>query len=224
MLLIDQNLVDWSVKDQIAVSFGHDVIIWLCKDDITMSFDIKCPRSLAYSPNGEYLAIGCKSCEYPGKNQHFLLDNDVLYNNLIRKVVELWDVSCGQDMSVLCGKVFCLKHVAVQCIEWTLTGKQIVCGTYYGSMYIISVPDMNVLRKIRKHNLPITILRFSPTNQYLASGDSEGNIIIYDWNMCSVYLYVRSRRKLNVVFDWHPWTGVDLAICKYIINSLHRLD
>lgn len=67
LISIDQNLVDWSIRGQIAVSFGHDVIIWQSKEDITMAFDIKCPRSLAYSPDGEFLAIGCKSCEYPGK-------------------------------------------------------------------------------------------------------------------------------------------------------------
>ncbi|KNC24701.1 Protein cortex [Lucilia cuprina] len=200
----DQNLVDWSIRGQIAVSFGHDVIIWQSKEDITMAFDIKCPRSLAYSPSGELLAIGCKSCEYPGKS--FLL--------------ELWDVSCPQDFCVICGKVFSLKHIAVQCIEWTSTGKQIVCGTHYGSIYVLSVPDMNTVKKIRKHHLPITIIRFSPTMRYLASGDSEGNIVIYNWNMCSVYLYVRSRRKLNVVFDWHPWTGVDLAISEDVPASI----
>ena len=67
ILILDQNLVDWSTRGQIAVSFGHDVIIWQSKEDITMAFEIKCPSSLAYSPNGELLAIGCKSCEYPGK-------------------------------------------------------------------------------------------------------------------------------------------------------------
>lgn len=89
-------------------------------------------------------------------------------------------------------------------------------------MYVLSVPTMNTIKKIRKHNLPITIIRFAPTMRYLATGDSEGNIVIYNWNMCSVYLYVRSRRKLNVVFDWHPWTGVDLAICMFK-NSFYFL-
>ncbi|TMW47318.1 hypothetical protein DOY81_007598, partial [Sarcophaga bullata] len=199
----DQNLVDWSTRGQIAVSFGHDVIIWQSKEDITMAFEIKCPSSLAYNPNGELLAIGCKSCEYP--------------------VLELWDVSCSQDFCIISGRVFSLKHGAVQCIEWTLSGKQIVCGTSNGSIYVLSVPDMNTIKKIRKRNLPITIARFSPNMRYLATGDSEGNIYIYNWNTCSVYLYVRSKRKLNIIFDWHPWTGVDLAISTDLPASIMLL-
>ncbi|XP_059218845.1 protein cortex isoform X2 [Stomoxys calcitrans] len=196
----EQNLVDWSSRGQIALSFGHDVIIWQSKVDITMAFNIKCPRSLAYSPSGEFLAIGCKSVGFPA--------------------LELWDVSCTDDFSVVSGKIFHKKYGDVLCIEWTVSGKQIVSGTRYGTMYILSVPELNTLKKIRKHHLPITIIRFSPNMRYLAAGDAEGNIVVYNWSMCTPYLFVKSRRKLSVVFDWHPWTGVDLAISEDVPASI----
>lgn len=122
-------------------------------------------------------------------------------------------MSRSKNFSVASGKVFSLKHVDILCIQWSLSGKQLVCGTRSGYIYVLSVPDLNTIKKLRQHNLPITLLRFSPTMRYLASGDSEGNIFIYNWSTCSVYLYVGSKRKLKVFFDWHPWTGVDLAIC-----------
>ncbi|XP_075160539.1 cdc20/fizzy protein cortex isoform X1 [Haematobia irritans] len=196
----EQNLVDWSSEGQIALSFGHDIIIWQSKVDITMAFNIKCPRSLAYSPSGSFLAIGCKSVGYP--------------------TLELWDVSCTDDFCVANGKIFQMLYGDILCIEWTLSEKQIVCGTQHGTMYVLSIPELNTLKKIRKHQLPITIMRFSPTMRYLATGDSEGNIVIYDWSVCKAYFYVKSRRKLSVVFDWHPWTGVDLAISEDVPASI----
>ncbi|XP_061391211.1 protein cortex [Musca vetustissima] len=196
----EQNLVDWSTKGQIALSFGQDVIIWQSKDDITMAFNIQCPRSLAYSPSGEFLAIGCKCISFPA--------------------LELWDVARTDDFSILCGKVFPIKYGDVLCIEWNTTGTQLVCGTRFGTVYVLSVPELTTIKKLQKHQLPITIIRFSPTMRYLATGDAEGNIVIYNWNMCTECLSMKSRRKLNVVFDWHPWTGVDLAISEDVPASI----
>ncbi|XP_075160540.1 cdc20/fizzy protein cortex isoform X2 [Haematobia irritans] len=134
--------------------------------------------------------------------------------------LELWDVSCTDDFCVANGKIFQMLYGDILCIEWTLSEKQIVCGTQHGTMYVLSIPELNTLKKIRKHQLPITIMRFSPTMRYLATGDSEGNIVIYDWSVCKAYFYVKSRRKLSVVFDWHPWTGVDLAISEDVPASI----
>lgn len=215
--IIEQNLVDWSSNGQIAFSFGHDVVIWQSKVDITMSFSVKCPRSLAYSPSGQFLAIGCKSVGFPGKLHkiRIIISTSIF---IFYVVIEMWDVSCVDDFTAVSGKIFHSKYSDVLCIEWAASGKQLVCGTRYGTMYVLSVPELSTIKKIRKHLLPVTIIRFSPTMRYLASGDSEGNVVIYNWNMCTVYLYVKSRRKLNVVFDWHPWTGVDLAICKFFFR------
>ncbi|XP_073837958.1 cdc20/fizzy protein cortex [Musca autumnalis] len=196
----EQNLVDWSTKGQIALSFGQDVIIWQSKEDITMAFNIQCPSSLAFSPSGEFLAIGCKCLNFPA--------------------LELWDVARTDDFSIFCGKVFNLWYGDVLCIEWNTTGTQIVCGTRFGTIYVLSVPELFTIKKLQKYHLPITILRFSPTMRYLATGDAEGNIVIYNSNMYTEYLSVKSRRKLNVVFDWHPWTGVDLAISEDVPASI----
>lgn len=59
-------MVDWSVNGQIVASFGQDLIIWKRTDDVTMLFNVKSIKSLAFSPDGKTLAIGCKINEYPG--------------------------------------------------------------------------------------------------------------------------------------------------------------
>ncbi|XP_067643673.1 protein cortex isoform X6 [Eurosta solidaginis] len=63
----DPNMVDWSVNEQIVASFGQDVIIWKRCDDVTMLFNVKSIKSLAFSPAGTFLAIGCKTNEFPAE-------------------------------------------------------------------------------------------------------------------------------------------------------------
>lgn len=58
--------MDWSITDQMAVSFGQDVIVWHNRDETTMVFSVKNPRALRYSKNGKYLAIGCTDHGFPG--------------------------------------------------------------------------------------------------------------------------------------------------------------
>lgn len=64
---IDLNMMDWSVNDQMALSFDENLIIWRNRDDTSMIFNVERTSSLKYSPNGKYLAIGCKDDENPGK-------------------------------------------------------------------------------------------------------------------------------------------------------------
>lgn len=60
-------MMDWSVNDQMAVSFDENLIIWRNRDDTSMIFNVERTSSLKYSPNGKYLAIGCKDGENPGE-------------------------------------------------------------------------------------------------------------------------------------------------------------
>lgn len=62
----DLNLMDWSITDQMAVSFGQDIIVWHNRDETTMVFSVKNPAALKYSKDGKYLAIGCMDHGFPG--------------------------------------------------------------------------------------------------------------------------------------------------------------
>ncbi|KAL9908407.1 cdc20/fizzy protein cortex isoform 1-T1 [Glossina fuscipes fuscipes] len=195
----EENMIDWSVNGQIAVLFGHDVMIWKSKEDITMVFNVRYPSALAYSPNGEYLAISCKTGEHP--------------------VVELWDVQ-SPSFSVQSGQIFEQKYNHILALAWDRPGTHLVCGSHFGTIFVLSAPNMNIIMKFHKHYLPITIIRFSPNRRYMASGDEEGNLVVYNWGSCSVHLYIYSRRGLRVVFDWHPWTDSDLVISEKVPASI----
>lgn len=235
---LEENMIDWSSNGQIAVLFGHDVMIWKSKEDITMVFNVRYPSALAYSPNGEYLAISCKTGEHPGEQIKLKLKPELIlfalslslfwaripeildetrpsYTNFcLFLVVELWDVQ-SPNFSVQSGQIFEHKYTHILALAWDRPGTHLVCGSHFGTIFVLSVPNMNIIMKFHKHYLPITIIRFSPNRRYMASGDEEGNLVVYNWGSCSVHLYIYSRRGLRVVFDWHPWTDSDLVICKY---------
>uniref|UniRef100_A0A1A9WDY9 Uncharacterized protein n=1 Tax=Glossina brevipalpis TaxID=37001 RepID=A0A1A9WDY9_9MUSC len=195
----DENRIDWSINGQIAVLFGHDVMIWKSKEDATMVFTLRNPSALAYSPNGEYLALSCKTRQRP--------------------VVELWEVQ-SPNFSVQNAQIFEQKHCHIHVVAWSLTGTQLVCGSHSGTIFVLSVPHMDIVLKVQKHYLPVTIIRFSPNRRYMASGDEEGNLVVYNWDSCNVHLYVYSRRGLRSVFDWHPWTGSNLVIAEKVPASI----
>ncbi|XP_067643669.1 protein cortex isoform X2 [Eurosta solidaginis] len=196
----DPNMVDWSVNEQIVASFGQDVIIWKRCDDVTMLFNVKSIKSLAFSPAGTFLAIGCKTNEFP--------------------VLELWEVGLSTKFLILNGKVFSSVHGEVHSIVWSHNSTQVICGTGLGCLYVLSVPDLNVMKKVRRHKMPIERIKLSPNRGYLASGDTCGDIVVYNWPSCDVYFVVRSKRKLNTDFDWHPWNGDDLIIAETVPASI----
>ncbi|XP_011193098.2 protein cortex isoform X1 [Zeugodacus cucurbitae] len=196
----DPNMVDWSVNGQIVASFGQDLIIWKRTDDVTMLFNVKSIKSLAFSPDGKILAIGCKIDEYP--------------------VLELWEVVNSTKSLVVNGKVFSRDHLNLHSMIWNQSGSQIICGTGFGCLYVLSVPDLKVLRKVRRHKMPINRIKLSPNMRYIASGDTSGDIVVYNWSSCDVYLVVCSKRKLHTDFDWHPWNGDDLVIAETVPASI----
>ena len=128
--------------------------------------------------------------------------------------LEIWEVNHGREFTVINGKVFSPQHLAVRCIEWSSQGTEVICGTSVGCLYVLVVPEMVVRKRVRSHETPIVRIKLSPNNRFLASGDSSGNVVIYTWNSCEIYLLIKSVQTLNHCFDWHPWISGCLAISK----------
>ncbi|XP_067643670.1 protein cortex isoform X3 [Eurosta solidaginis] len=135
-------------------------------------------------------------------------------------VLELWEVGLSTKFLILNGKVFSSVHGEVHSIVWSHNSTQVICGTGLGCLYVLSVPDLNVMKKVRRHKMPIERIKLSPNRGYLASGDTCGDIVVYNWPSCDVYFVVRSKRKLNTDFDWHPWNGDDLIIAETVPASI----
>lgn len=138
-------------------------------------------------------------------------------------VLELWKLQPAQEFLVINGKIFQKWIKAIRCIEWSNDSERIVCGTESGVIVILSACTLRTLHKIQKHNHRIRCMRYSPNGQYLATADTQGHIYVFHSKQYKVFMCFRTKSG-EISFDWHPWSGVDLAICKLNIFKTNLSD
>ncbi|KAH8329091.1 hypothetical protein KR074_003718, partial [Drosophila pseudoananassae] len=201
---IDNNMMDWSVTDQVAISSSQDIMLWRNLDEKTMVFKLESPTSLKYSPDGKHLAIGCMDGSYP--------------------VLDFWEIMSDMEFLVTFRRYFMKSMGHICCIEWSPNGDEIFCGTNCGVIIVLTYPKLKSTQ-IREHRHPITKIKFDPIGKYIASSDTNGTIFIFDAFSKKRLLKLGCR---SAVFDWHPWTGEDLVIAErrpasiFIFNMTSR--
>nr|NP_001260144.1 cortex, isoform B [Drosophila melanogaster]NP_523494.1 cortex, isoform A [Drosophila melanogaster]Q960N3.2 RecName: Full=Protein cortex [Drosophila melanogaster]AAF52421.1 cortex, isoform A [Drosophila melanogaster]AAK54464.1 cortex [Drosophila melanogaster]AGB92680.1 cortex, isoform B [Drosophila melanogaster] len=188
---VDYNMMDWSSGGMVAMSSGQDVMLWRNLDESTMVFSVESPTSLKYSPDGKHLAIGCMDRNYP--------------------VLDLWEVRSPTEFLVSYRKLFFKSMGYISCIEWSHDGKEVICGTQCGVIIVLAMPTLNTLMQLREHRHTVKKMKFAPTHKYFASSDTDGKIFIFDAVLKVRLLKLDGR---SIVFDWHPWTGEDLAVAE----------
>ncbi|XP_017069684.2 protein cortex [Drosophila eugracilis] len=188
---IDYNLMDWSSSGMVAMSSGQDIMLWRNLDESTMVFSVESPTSLKYSPDGKYLAIGCMDRNYP--------------------VLDLWEVRSPMEFLVSYRKLFVKSVGCVSCIEWSHDGKELICGTQCGVIVVLNMPKLRTVMQINEHLKKVNKIKFSPTRKYIASSDTDGQICIFD---ATNKLRMLALDGKSTCFDWHPWTGEDLALAE----------
>ncbi|XP_017858626.1 PREDICTED: protein cortex isoform X1 [Drosophila arizonae] len=196
----DLNMMDWSVNDQMAVSFDENLIIWRNRDDTSMIFNVERTSSLKYSPNGKYLAIGCKDGENP--------------------VLEIWLLQSPKEFLVANGKYLPRSFESICCIEWSEDGEEILCGTMSGQIVVIQFSTMTIEHVLRQHTKRICCMRFSPMRRYLATADIQGQIYIFHGVSYKVIMRLGAKQG-GIVFDWHPWQAAELAISEKKLSSIY---
>lgn len=184
--------IDWSVTGQIAASFEQELVLWTLSLDLTLSYKFRNSGSIAYCPKGKFLAIALRKFDYTA--------------------LELWDISSKTDLYMHESFFFSKKNAVIMCIEWGRKGNVIACGLSSGAVHLFSSPDLCEIKHLWHHHHAVFMIKFSPNMRYLATSDIEGNIYVYNYPDCDVHVVLRSKRKLRVVIDWHPWNGTDLAI------------
>ncbi|XP_039479693.1 protein cortex isoform X2 [Drosophila santomea] len=188
---VDYNMMDWSSGGMVAMTYGQDIMLWRNLDESTMVFSVESPTSLKFSPDGKQLAIGCMDRDYP--------------------VLDLWEVRSHTEFLVSYRKLFLKSMGYISCIEWSHDGKELICGTHCGLICVLAMPKLKTVIQLREHRHPVQKMKFAPTNKYFASSDTNGKIVIFDAELKVRLLKLGGK---SMVFDWHPWTGEDLAVAE----------
>ncbi|XP_016994087.2 protein cortex [Drosophila takahashii] len=202
---VDYNMMDWSSGGMVAMSSGQDIMLWRNLDESTMLFSVESPTALKYSPDGKYLAIACMDRNYP--------------------VLDLWEVRSTMEFLVSYRKLIFSSWGYVSCIEWSHDGKELTCGTQCGIIVVLAMPKLRTLNHLREHRHKVNKIKFDPTRKYFASSDTDGTIFIFDAVLKVRLLKLGGK---SILFDWHPWTGEDLAVaerspaCVFIFNIPRR--
>lgn len=155
------NLVDWSSQNVLAVGLGNSVYLWsACTSQVTrlcdFSNDSNTVTSVAWNDRGNYVAVGTH-----------------------HGYVQIWDVTVSKLICKLTG------HSArVGALAWN--GESLSSGSRDRMIFQhdIRSPPNCLEKRLVGHRQEVCGLKWSPDNQYLASGGNDNRL--YVWNQSSV--------------------------------------
>ncbi|EDX17092.1 fizzy-related protein homolog [Drosophila simulans] len=155
------NLVDWSSQNVLAVGLGSCVYLWsACTSQVTrlcdLSPDANTVTSVSWNERGNTVAVGTH-----------------------HGYVTVWDVAANKQINKLNG------HSArVGALAWNSD----ILSSGSRDRWIIQrdtrTPQLQSERRLAGHRQEVCGLKWSPDNQYLASGGNDNRL--YVWNQHSV--------------------------------------
>lgn len=155
------NLVDWSSQNVLSVGLGSCVYLWsACTSQVTrlcdLSGDGNSVTSVAWNERGNLVAVGTH-----------------------HGYVQVWDVAVNKQVNKMQG------HSArVGALAWN--GDVLSSGSRDRLILQrdVRTPSVVVERKLVGHRQEVCGLKWSPDNQYLASGGNDNRL--YVWNLHSL--------------------------------------
>lgn len=201
------NVIDWSVKGQIAASFDSSLVLWgpptADKETSTVLYDLKYVKALKYSPDGNKLALSI--------------------NRLLSSVLQIWEIS--DKMSIFTTtRLQIAKERPLEticCLSWKSTFEHIICGMSTGKVYIVLYPQMESIHCYDSHSYAIRAIKYSINNTFIAITDVEGNLSVLR-NNSNFEVYLKNKKAHYIT--WHPWVETNLLIGYKHPASIHLLD
>ena len=196
------NLVDWSSQNVLSVGLGACVYLWsACTSQVTQLCDLTSDNdtvtSVSWSERGNFVAVGTH-----------------------RGYVQVWDVAANKRVNVLEGHT-----TRVGALAWN--GDNLSSGSRDRLILQrdVRTPPLTSERRLVGHRQEVCGLKWSPDNQYLASGGNDNKLFV--WNMSSKFYFVsliRTNLYFSVVIGLQPvHTFTDhLAAVKAIAWSPHH--
>ncbi len=175
------NLVDWSSQNVLAVGLGNSVYLWSAStSQVTrlcdFSNDGNTVTSVAWNDRGNYVAVGTH-----------------------HGYVQIWDVTVSKMICKLIG------HSArVGALAWN--GESLSSGSRDRMIFQhdIRSPPNSIEKRLMGHRQEVCGLKWSPDNQYLASGGNDNRL--YVWNQSStqpIQTYTEHAAAVKAI-AWSP--------------------
>lgn len=155
------NLVDWSSQNVLSVGLGACVYLWsACTSQVTklceLTSDSDSVTAVSWSERGNLVAVGTQ-----------------------RGYVQVWDVSANKRVNMLEG------HTGrVGALAWN--GDILSSGSRdrFILQRDVRAPPFGTERRLVGHRQEVCGLKWSPDNQYLASGGNDNKLFV--WNLSSL--------------------------------------
>jgi len=144
----------------------------------TLKGHTKPVRSVAWSPDGKYIASGSD-------------DN----------TVRIWDASSGKLLRTLEGHTFFVSSVFS--VAWSPDSKYIASGSLDLSVRIWDASSGKLLKTLKGHGDPVNSVAWSPDGKYIASGSADDGIVGI-WNARSGKLLRTLREAYVLSVAWSP--------------------
>ncbi|XP_040571050.1 fizzy-related protein homolog [Lepeophtheirus salmonis] len=175
------NLVDWSSQNVLSVGLGACVYLWsACTSQVTKLCDLTSDNdnvtSVSWSERGNLVAVGTH-----------------------RGYVQIWDIAASKRVNVLEGH-----STRVGALAWN--GDTLSSGSRDRLILQrdVRTPSVTPERRLVGHRQEVCGLKWSPDNQYLASGGNDNKLFV--WNMSSLQPVQTYNEHLAAVkaIAWSP--------------------
>jgi len=175
------NLVDWSSQNVLSVGLGACVYLWsACTSQVTKLCDLTqdgdTVTSVSWSERGNFVAVGTH-----------------------RGYVQVWDVMANKRVNVLEG------HTArVGALAWN--GDNLSSGSRDRLILQrdVRTPPLASERRLVGHRQEVCGLKWSPDNQYLASGGNDNKLFVWNSSMTQpVHTFTEHLAAVKAI-AWSP--------------------
>ncbi len=122
------------------------------------------------------------------------------------KLVRLFNTRTGELLTTLRGDRSRSTYGSTNTVAYSPDGQYLLVGIFdynpRGSIRVYRTSDYNSIESILPgHKAPCTFIRFSRDGRYLASTDSDGEILLWDWNSRQVLKRIAPRNPDKPIID-----------------------
>lgn len=122
------------------------------------------------------------------------------------KLVRIWNVENGQLIETLRGDMSRTSYGSVNAVAWSPDGKHLLSGVNdyreHGNIRVYETSNFDEVKEvIAGHTAPCRKLCFSRGGNQLVSVDSDGMVIVRDWNSRKIVHRIPARDRDQPIYD-----------------------